>query len=114
MNTCAPGALHAAQLPELRTVIRLGEENAGMYNYADILALGGEAQHQRLRELATELKATDASISSSPAAPRATKGATLTHRNVLNNGFFIGEAMKLTERDGLRSGASVSLFRHGA
>ena len=27
------------------------------------------------------------------------KGATLTHHNLLNNSFFIGEAMRLTERD---------------
>ena len=29
----------------------------------------------------------------------APKGATLTHHNILNNGFFIGEAMQLTEQD---------------
>ena len=29
----------------------------------------------------------------------APKGATLTHHNILNNGFFIGEAQRLTERD---------------
>ena len=29
------------------------------------------------------------------------KGATLTHHNILNNGFFIGEAMRLTEHDRL-------------
>jgi fatty-acyl-CoA synthase len=27
------------------------------------------------------------------------KGATLTHHNILNNGFFVGEAMRLTDRD---------------
>jgi fatty-acyl-CoA synthase len=27
------------------------------------------------------------------------KGATLTHHNILNNGFFIGEALKYSERD---------------
>ena len=27
------------------------------------------------------------------------KGATLTHHNILNNGFFIGETLKYTERD---------------
>jgi fatty-acyl-CoA synthase len=27
------------------------------------------------------------------------KGATLSHHNVLNNGFFVGEAMRLSERD---------------
>src|SRR5437868_10240376 len=29
------------------------------------------------------------------------KGATLTHHNILNNAFFIGEAMRLTEHDRL-------------
>jgi fatty-acyl-CoA synthase len=29
------------------------------------------------------------------------KGATLTHHNILNNGFFVGEAMKLSHRDRL-------------
>ena len=29
----------------------------------------------------------------------APKGATLTHHNILNNGFFVGEAMNLTEAD---------------
>ena len=29
------------------------------------------------------------------------KGATLTHRNILNNGYFIGEAMDLSEKDRL-------------
>src|SRR5207244_3636304 len=27
------------------------------------------------------------------------KGATLTHHNILNNGFFVGEALGYTERD---------------
>jgi fatty-acyl-CoA synthase len=31
----------------------------------------------------------------------APKGATLTHHNIVNNGFFIGEAMRLTEHDRL-------------
>ncbi|MEJ7138503.1 AMP-binding protein [Amphibiibacter pelophylacis] len=29
------------------------------------------------------------------------KGATLTHRNILNNGYFVGEAMRLTPEDRL-------------
>jgi hypothetical protein len=43
------------------------------------------------------------------------KGATLTHHNILNNGYFIGERMRLTEqRPHLHSGAALSLLRHGA
>ena len=40
------------------------------------------------------------SMCSLPAAPPASpKGQTLTHHNLLNNSYFIGEAMRLTERD---------------
>ena len=42
------------------------------------------------------------------------KGAMLTHRNVLNNGYFVGEAMRLTEqRPPLHSRPVLSLLRHG-
>jgi hypothetical protein len=34
---------------------------------------------------------------------RSPKGATLTHHNILNNGYFIGEAMRLTEATGSAS-----------
>ena len=45
----------------------------------------------------------------------APKGATLTHHNILNNGFFIGETMRLTSSGShLHSGAALPLLRHGA
>ena len=43
------------------------------------------------------------------------KGATLTHHNILNNGFFIGEGCALHRgRPGLHPGALLPLLRHGA
>ena len=43
------------------------------------------------------------------------KGATLSHHNILNNGFFIGETVKYTARGSrLHPGAVLSLLRHGA
>ena len=45
----------------------------------------------------------------------APKGATLTHHNILNNGFFIGEAHEAhAGRPAVHSGAVLSLLRHGA
>ena len=42
------------------------------------------------------------------------KGATLTHHNILNNGFFVGEAPRPDRaRPRLHPGAVLSLFRHG-
>ena len=40
------------------------------------------------------------------------KGATLSHHNILNNGFFVGEALRYTDgRSHLRAGALLSLLR---
>ena len=42
------------------------------------------------------------------------KGATLTHHNILNNGFFVGELLRLHRgRPGLHPGALLPLLRHG-
>ena len=42
------------------------------------------------------------------------KGATLSHRNILNNGFFVGELLPLHRgRPGVHPGALLPLLRHG-
>ncbi|MFO1057559.1 MAG: AMP-binding protein [Dongiaceae bacterium] len=103
LERCPPGRLDAGRLPALRTVIRLGEgRTPGMYNFADIAPLGGERERRRLAELAGTLQFDDPiNIQFTSGTTGHPKGATLTHHNILNNGFFIGEAMRLTEHDRL-------------
>ena len=98
LDDAMPGDLKAARLPDLRLVIRLGEETtAGMINYADVSLDGGE---KRLAELAGRLQFDDAiNIQFTSGTTGQPKGATLTHHGILNNGYFIGEAQRLTEKD---------------
>ena len=50
-----------------------------------------------------------------PARPARPKGATLSHRNILNNAYFTGARAALhRERPRLRAGALLPLLRHGA
>lgn len=98
-----PGQLRADTLPHLRHVIRLGADRTpGMHNFDDLLSAPNAAQLAHLAAIDTTLQFDDAvNIQFTSGTTGSPKGATLTHHNILNNGFFIGEAMRLTSRDRL-------------
>ncbi|SAL09708.1 AMP-binding protein [Caballeronia concitans] len=99
-----PNALHAARLPELRTVIRMGDTaTPGMLNFDDVMRQGRAAlDTARLDALEAKLSPDDAiNIQFTSGTTGNPKGATLTHRNIVNNARYIAMAMRLTEQDSL-------------
>ncbi|MGH6979913.1 MAG: AMP-binding protein, partial [Stellaceae bacterium] len=103
IDRSAPGRLDAKRLPNLRALIRIGDgEKRGFFRYEDVLASGRDRHQARLDELAKTLQFDDAiNIQFTSGTTGMPKGATLTHHNILNNGYFTCRAMNFTEADRL-------------
>jgi fatty-acyl-CoA synthase len=99
---CVPGQLRAAEVPSLRMVIQIGGTVPGTIPFPAVATHGGPAERARLATLAETLQFDDPiNIQFTSGTTGSPKGTTLTHHNVWNNGFFIGEAMRLSPEDRL-------------
>jgi len=96
-----PGELQAQRLPQLRAVIQIGGPKCpGTIAFEGVTKMGGAQHREQLAELARTLQFDDAvNIQFTSGTTGSPKGVTLTHHNILNNGYFVGRAMRLTEED---------------
>ena len=103
LATSRPGELRAAKLPRLKNVVFLGEGNRnGMFNFSSIMAWGRDVPDAELAAVEATLDRHDViNMQYTSGTTGFPKGVMLTHFNVINNGFNIGECMRFTEKDRL-------------
>lgn len=103
LKTTQRGYLNVERFLKLKNVVFIGQEKyRGMYNTAEILLLGKNVSCDVLNKTKRTVNCHDVvNMQYTSGTTGFPKGVMLTHYNIVNNGFFTGEAMQFTADDKL-------------
>ncbi|MFN8354096.1 MAG: AMP-binding protein [Spirosomataceae bacterium] len=101
--SCEKGRLQAAKVPQLHTIIRMGtDQRPGMWRWDDFMQQASAITDDQLATRQASLTFDEPiNIQYTSGTTGFPKGATLSHHNILNNGYFVAEIMNFTHQDRL-------------
>ncbi|MFK4049866.1 AMP-binding protein [Acinetobacter venetianus] len=110
ISFCTDKIIHAERLPFLKFVIKIDEQqHTGIHRFSDLVTPPTADQLDQLDLVSQQLQFDETiNIQFTSGTTGNPKGTMLTHHNILNNGYFVGEGIRLTSKD--KVCISVPLF----
>ena len=103
LKTCARGHLVSEKFPKLKFIFHVGQEkHRGMYNTNELLLLGMSYDDEKYQQIKDSVSQNDViNMQYTSGTEGFPKGVMLTSRNIVNDGYYIGENMNYTKDDRL-------------
>ncbi|NWU72727.1 ACSF2 synthetase, partial [Pterocles burchelli] len=98
----SPGGIKSKRLPDLSIVITADSKLPGTFHMDEVLQAGDSSHVKQLRALQQTLSCNEPiNVQFTSGTTGSPKGATLSHRNIVNNANLIGLRLGITEQVGL-------------
>ncbi|XP_026510397.1 acyl-CoA synthetase family member 2, mitochondrial isoform X2 [Terrapene carolina triunguis] len=110
LEKSSPGGIKSKRLPDLSVVITLDSKLPGAFQMSEVMQAGDSSHMKQLREVQQTLSCNEPiNIQFTSGTTGSPKGATLSHRNIVNNANLIGLRLGIDQQES-RAALPVPLY----